>query len=394
MSLQKEKVQQALAIVKEEQVDVWITIGKESTMNSEPILPIISSVSFGGLTAILITPDRSYCICGHLEGAAFETAAIFDELIVYDKDFTEAFYPLFKKLNPKTVALNYSLSDVASDGLSHGMFLKLNEYFKEMGVTPALVSAEKIVGKIKGRKTPDELARIKKACQVTERILLELKDYIQVGMSDIDIFNFCHRKIKEYDVDFAWEKEHNPGVFVGAKGKVGHKGPDGILVEEGFLINLDFGVKVEEYCSDIQRTYYVPKQGETSVPAHLVQGLAIIHEAVAEGMKLMRPGVSGYVPDAKAREVLKKHGMPEFNFGFGHQVGRSTHDGGVMMGPQWPRYKGIVESPLEESMVLTVDVNLAFAEGRIGQEDCAYIGKDKTVYISEKQQAIYLCKGV
>ena len=393
MSLQKEKVLQAKKIVGEEGVDVWITIGKESTMNSEPILPLLSTVQFGGLTAILITPTTSYCVCGHLEAAAFETANIFDEVSVYDKDFKDVFLPLLSRLAPRTVALNYSLSDVASDGLTHGLFLKMQSYLEVLKDPVQLVSSEKIIGKIKGRKTPDELTRITKACKVTEKILFELKDFIRVGMTDMDIFHFCHQKIEEYKVDFAWEKEHNPGVFVGPNGRIGHKGPDGIKVEPGFLINLDFGVKVEEYCSDIQRTYYVPKAGETTTPKHLVDGLAIIHQAIQEGMNLMRPGISGFVPDSKAREVLKKHGFPEFNFGFGHQVGRSTHDGGVMMGPQWPRYQGIVEGPLEESMVLTVDVNLAFPEGRIGQEDCVYIGESGTQYISQKQTDIYLCRG-
>ena len=37
-------------------------------------------------------------------------------------------------------------------------------------------------------------------------------------------------------------------------------------VEHGHVLNMDFGVKVDGYVSDMQRTFYVLDQGETAAP--------------------------------------------------------------------------------------------------------------------------------
>lgn len=43
--------------------------------------------------------------------------------------------------------------------------------------------------------------------------------------------------------------------------------------------------------------------------------------------------------------------------------------------------------------MLTIDANLYLDRGRIGQEDVAYITKDGAEFISERQDAIWICKG-
>jgi len=296
-------------------------------------------------------------------------------------------------LNPQTIALNYS-EDVASDGLSHGLWLKLTAFFKEFGFTGEVVSSEKIIGKLRGRKTMEEVDRIKRATIATEAILKECIDYIKPGVTQLDVFKFCHKRIEDQGYDYGWAKAHNPGVMVGNKGASGHAGPsDDVIVEKGDLVTLDFGVRVDGYSSDIQRAFYVLNDGETDVPENLKIALGNIQQAVKDGMAKMIPGTPAYIPDRAARDSLQAMGLPEFNFGFGHQVGRETHDGGVMMGPQWERYLGIIEAPLEVGMCLTVDINLSFENGRIGQEDVAYVGKDGASLISTRQKAIYICKG-
>ena len=52
---------------------------------------------------------------------------------------------------------------------------------------------------------------------------------------------------------------------------------------------------------------------------------------------------------------------------------------------------GASEGILEEGLVLTVDANLYLDRGRIGQEDVAYRTKDGAEFISERQDAIWIC---
>jgi Xaa-Pro aminopeptidase len=391
MTLQREKVLQAVEIVKEENVDLWITIGRETVMNSDPVVPIISPCEFGSLTAVMITNSgRNICLTGHLDYNGMIQGGAYDEILMYDKSFKEEFFKILKEENPQQIALNYS-TDVASDGITHGLYMRMMEFLDEFGYQGEIISAEKIIGKLRGRKSPQEIERMKKAIVITEMILKEAKDFIKAGVTEKEIHAFCQSRIQHYGVGNAWEVLHNPGVMCGPDTVTGHSGPTDLAAKGGDLITLDFGVRVEDYCSDIQRVFYVLKEGETEAPKKYQEALVNIQNAVKTGMAAMSVGVPGYYPDGKARAYLASINYPDFNFGFGHQVGRETHDGGVMMGPQWERYKGIVEGPLEENMVLTVDVNLTFEDGHMGQEDMAHLTKDGAVLLSHRQEEIYLC---
>lgn len=393
MILQREKVLQAVEIVKEENVDMWITIGRETVMNSDPVVPIISVSDFGSLTAVMITKSgRNIGLTGHLDYNGMVQGGMYDEVLMYDKSFKEEFFKVLQEENPQQIALNYS-TDVAADGLTHGLYLRMMAFLEEFGYQGSVISSEKIIGKLRGRKSSQEIARMKKAIAITETILKEAASFIKVGVTEKEIHAFCQSRIQHYGAGNAWDQNQNPGVMCGPNTVTGHSGPTDLAVEAGFLITLDFGVRVDEYCSDIQRVFYVLKPGETEAPKKYQEALLNIQAAVQHGIAAMKVGVPGYVPDSKAREYLKSINYPDFNFGFGHQVGRETHDGGVMMGPLWERYLGIVEGPLEENMVLTTDVNLTFEDGHMGQEDMAHLTKDGAYLLSTVQNGIYLCGG-
>ena len=389
--LQKEKIQQAKQILATEKIDMWITIGRETIMNSEPVLPFLSALQLGGNTAIIITSDQCICLAGHLDAYGMDQQQLYDEVISYDKSFKDEFFKILDRFKPKQIALNYS-DDVASDGLTHGMFLFLKAILNEHGYNGKIISAGGIINKLRGIKTKSELVAIKKAIACTEKILLEASDFIADGKTQIEIHQFCQDRIAFYGQSDAWESKHNPGVMI-KDAPMGHAGPGAYACHKGDLVTLDFGVRVDGYCSDIQRVYYLLKDDETNAPEAYQKALSDIHQAQDIGLALMRPNTPAFIPDEAARAKIKELGYPDFNFGLGHQVGRETHDGGVMMGPRWERYLGRVEANMEIGMVFTVDINIGFKDGRIGQEDMALIGKDKTEYLTTRQNNIYLCKG-
>ncbi len=52
--LQNEKIKQAKSILQQENVDMWMSIGRETVMNSEPVLPFLSTIELGSTTAIIL----------------------------------------------------------------------------------------------------------------------------------------------------------------------------------------------------------------------------------------------------------------------------------------------------------------------------------------------------
>ncbi|MDD2592108.1 MAG: hypothetical protein PHN21_04790, partial [Erysipelotrichaceae bacterium] len=85
--LQNEKLKQAKQILTEEKVDMWLTIGRETVMNSEPVLPFLSTIQLGSITAIIITKDQSICLAGHLDAYGMSQQGLYDKVITYDKSF-------------------------------------------------------------------------------------------------------------------------------------------------------------------------------------------------------------------------------------------------------------------------------------------------------------------
>ncbi len=47
MQLHQEKLQQATKILQEENIDMWLTVARETEMNPDPVLPLICPMDFG-----------------------------------------------------------------------------------------------------------------------------------------------------------------------------------------------------------------------------------------------------------------------------------------------------------------------------------------------------------
>ena len=112
-------------------------------------------------------------------------------------------------------------------------------------------------------------------------------------MTEKQVSQFMHAQILEEGVSEAWDYEDCPAVNSGPESPVGHSGPTDIILERGHLVHFDFGVKQDEYCSDIQRMVYLLKPGETEAPAPVQRAFQTVVHAIQEAVKAMRPGVIG-----------------------------------------------------------------------------------------------------
>ncbi len=389
--LQQQKLVQAKEMLKNSEVDIWMTIGRETTMNNDPVIPFLCPINFGGNTVLAITKnEKSIVIANHLDASAFEQMGIYDEVITYHGgNFKEAFIELVKRENPSKIALNFSKGDVASDGLSTGMYLNTLDYLKEANFTGEVVPSETIIGMVRGFKTEEELKAINKAVDITNQIFEDAKGFIRAGLSQIDIHKWFVERTKFYGAETSWEEEHCPGVMLGPDTVMGHNFPTDLTSKPGDAITVDFGVLIDDYCSDIQRVYYILEEGETEAPEEVQTFFNAVKGAVDKGMEAMKPGVPVYLPDQEAREYFMAQGYPDFPFGFGHQVGRKTHDGGASMGKYRPENHDRANLPILENMVFTVDVNAKSSRGYIGQEDMVVVTKDGVKLLGKRQEEIF-----
>ena len=159
-------------------------------------------------------------------------------------------------------------------------------------------------------------------------------------------------------------------VNAGSKTEPGHGRPTDARLEPGDLLHIDFGVRSDGYCSDLQRLLYFRRRGETDVQNELQDAFATVKGIISETAKRCRPGVRGWEIDAAARKMLTDHGYPEYQHGLGHQLGRSVHDGGALLGPKWERYGKTPTLEVEANYVFTLELEIMLAGiGCVGLEE-------------------------
>jgi Xaa-Pro aminopeptidase len=371
-SLVQEKVDQAISILKEKGVDLWLTFVRETSAHADPVLPLIyGDEDLTWQSALILTSSgERLAIVGHLEAEAVRRGGAYSTVIPYHESLRPDLFQTLERLNPKQIALNYSADDVLADGLSHGLYQVLLGYLEGSPFAGRVTSAAGIIGALRGRKTPGEVARIEAAIDTTLIIFDRMYDNVQPGMTEGEIAAFMQGQLGALGVGPAWNIGHCPTVNAGPESAVGHVGPTGQKLARGQLLHIDFGVKQEEYCSDLQRMVYYLAPGETSAPEPVQRGFETIVQAVQAAVAAMKPGVLGREVDAVARAVVTGAGYPEYKYGTGHQLGRLAHDGGAFMGPAWERYGDSPNQPLEVGQVYTVEPGLAVAGyGYVGLEE-------------------------
>ncbi|MEP6896628.1 MAG: Xaa-Pro peptidase family protein [Chloroflexota bacterium] len=396
MTLIQEKVDQAIEILKEQQTDMWLTFVRETSGVRDPALDFLIGANDLTWPSVLIFTRKGekIAIIGNLEKDALQRLNVFDEIIGYDTAVSEPLRTTITRLNPDHIAVNTSRNNVHADGLTHAMYEFLKEYLTGTPYAERLVSAEPIINSLRGRKTSAELARIRKAVEITDDIYKKTYDFIKVGMTEIEVGEYMHKLASEYGVGLAWPAENCPAVNSGPNSPVGHNGPTEIKIERGHIIHFDFGVKYEDYCSDIQHVAYVLREGDTEAPIEIQRGFITLRTAVEKSREHMKPGVTGNSVDTISREIITDSGYPEFNYALGHQLGRVAHDGGALLGPLWEKYGDSPNQKLEVGQVFTIEPGLAvLGYGYLGLEEDVVITEKGAEYISDPQREIILIKG-
>ena len=392
MTLIREKVRQAAGLAGEFGIDCWITFTRESAINGDPVLAFLAPADVTWHTAFIIGRDgRSRAIVGLYDQKTVEETCAYDKVVGYVTGIREPFQAYMKELDPARIAVNYSEGSEICDGLTHGMYLTLHRLLDEVGMAGRLVSAEKIVSALRERKSAAEIGSIREAIGTTQEIFDLAAGAIRPGLSEKDIARFILDETKRRGLPTAWGESTCPAVFTGPATASAHYAPTDRKVEPGHILNMDFGIKVDGYCSDMQRTFYVLGAGEREAPADVARGFATIVEAVESAKRAMKPGVEGLAVDAIARKIVSAAGYEEFPHALGHQVGRFAHDGTALLGPAWEKYARKPFQPLEAGMVFTIEPRLTVAgRGVVTIEDMVVLTRDGAEWLSVPQKELIL----
>jgi Xaa-Pro aminopeptidase len=388
----REKVSQAVELLREFDIDCWLTFVRETAVTPDPMLAFLCESNLTWHTAFVITrKGRAAAIVGQLDAQSIRDLGVYEPVIDYVKGIRRHLLDLLAEFQPRTIAANYSQTSEVADGLSHGLYLTLMEYLGELGWQDRLISAEPVISGVRARKSARELERIRKAVAETEAIFEEARRFIRPGQTERQVARFIADRMRDRGLEPAWEPAQCPAVFTGPVTAEAHYAPTDRRIEPGHVLNMDFGVKVQGYCSDLQRTFYVREPGETGVPEAVARGFQTLVEAIECSRQAIRPGVTGREVDAAARGRLVRAGYEEYPHALGHQVGRVAHDGTAILGPAWEKYGSRPELPLEAGMVFTLEPRLKVpGRGTVTVEEMVVVTPEGTRYLSTPQREIWI----
>ena len=394
-SLVQAKVQQSIQILQDQHIDCWLTFVRETIAGGDPVLPLIYGHDLTWQSALIITSSgETFAIVGHFEAETARRMGAYQTVIAYHESLRRSLLHTLERIHPAKIAINYSKNDVHADGLSYGMYQLLVDYFNDTPWEQRLVSAENIIAALRSRKIPAEVELIQAAIETTNKIYDATFKFTRPGMSEKQIAAFMHDQLNSFDVAAAWEYENCPTVNSGPESQVGHVSPSNLEVQPGHVLHIDFGVRQQGFCSDIQRVAYILKPGETTAPEPVQQGFRTIVEAIQIAVAAMRPGVLGKEIDAIARGFVTKAGYPEYKYATGHQLGRIVHDGAGLLGPAWERYGETPNYPLEIGQVFTVEPGLFVPGfGYIGLEEDVIVTEDGAKFLGQPQTELILIPG-
>jgi len=391
----EEKIGQAAKILDELGLDAWLLFSRESATVHDPSFDLVVGGNVTWHSAFLITrTGERVAIVGSLDKAGVEAHGHYPEIVTYVGGITEDLRAALRRLDPKTIAVNYSVNDPAADGITHGQMLVLTSILEGTPYGARIESAERLVAALRGRKSPAEQRLIREACDATTRLFDAVTPKLRAGLTEKQFAAIIVEEMRrDPELSPAWEPEHCPAVFTGPDSAGAHAGPTERPIEPGHIVNVDFGVRRRGFCSDLQRTWYVLRPGETEAPAAVQRGFDTILKSIRDTAAAIRPGRTGAEIDDVARGVVTAAGYAEYPHGTGHQIGRVAHDGGGGLLPRWERYGNTPMLPIESGQCFTIEPRLTVpGHGVATCEDIVAVASDGAAFLSRSQDRLWLVR--
>ena len=383
MNLARAKGQQAIALLQELGLDMWLVFVRETPVMADPVLPLVVGRDVTWESFFAFTRSgHAIALVGNLDRELFTRQGSFDEVRTYTEGVGQDLLRLLKEFNPQTIAVNYSTDNPSADGLTHGLYLLLNGYLSDSPYRDRLVSAEHLCGKLRSRKLPEEIARLRQAARLAGEAFELALPSLSTNMTEKQVAAVIDRELRAVRAEPAFPTLVNAGDKTAA----GHGHPTEAVLRPGDLLHIDFGARFNDYCSDIQRVVYSLRPGEKEPPHELAEAFSTVSEIISAAARRALPGTPAYEIDSLARTMLADAGYDEYQHALGHQLGRAVHDGGAIIGPRWPRYGAAPSLPLEEGNVFTLELEINLPGiGCVGLEEDVVIGARGSEFLSSRQ---------
>lgn len=390
-ALLKKRMARAYAALDALDIDLWISIGRETHFTTEPALLFLMPAAGLPLCALCVGRERSVCLVQPLDAEEAQTYGAHSETTVYTGDIEPHLTEAIRGFGPvRRVALNFSEVDTSADGLSLTQYRRVLRCLEQAGFDGEIVSSCNVMQRVRAQKSPQEVAGIGRTVRTAMAIYDEAREALRSGMSGREVQAFFQDQVQRLGADYAWPRIGNPFVSVGARSSyLCKRPPEDVFLQPGDLVNVDFGLRLDGFASDNQRSFYVLADGETEAPEAVTRAFEAVQAAIRAAVAAAGPGVHTLVPRDAANAVFERLGYPAVG-GLGHELGTFAHEGGMRIGSVYPSQE--LDMHLQAGMVFTMEPAIITPHGRLCQEEVVAITEDGCRMLSTPQESIWLVR--
>ena len=241
-----------------------------------------------------------------------------------------------------------------------------------------LVETEHIIEKQRMIKDQEEISSLEKACEITDNCFQYILTYIKPGMTERQIADEIEEYYKKRTEGLSFETI----VASGENTSKPHAVPTDRKIQENDIITIDMGCKVNGYCSDMTRTFFVGNE----ISDKQKEIYDIVLEANKMAIKQVKAGMKCSDLDKVARDYIASKGYGDnFGHGLGHGIGLEIHEA--------PTVSPAGDIILEENMLITIEPGIyidGFSGVRI--EDDVIVKKDGCVVLNKSNKELIMIK--
>ena len=198
-------------------------------------------------------------------------------------------------------------------------------------------------------KSPAEIEKIRRACQITSDAFEALPGHSRIGDSEIDITRRMRIDLLERGAD-------STPFMVAGSGPGGYDsiimGPTQRQLQSGDILIIDTGTVFDGYFCDFDRNF-----GFGHVADDARRANTAVHQALDAGFEAARPGARMCDVWSAMSRVMEEFGS------LGNSIGRMGHGLGMLL-TEWPSVHPDDQNILEPGVVMTLEPGMTFAPGR------------------------------
>ena len=263
--------------------------------------------------------------------------------------------------NPVTDVIkgyHFETLGIEDDFITYEQFLDFDEKLENTKLVPL----KKSLTELRSIKNKEEISKIRRAAEITDKAYDYIIKKIRPGLREIDIaldLEYFMKTIGASKVSF------DIIVASGYRSALPHGIASEKPLEKGDMVTIDFGCVYQGYCSDMTRSFVLGEATEKQKNIYYT-----VLEAQETALKAVKPGKTGKELDEIARKIITDKGFGKyFGHGLGHGVGLEVHE--------LPHVNHLGEKAMQPGMVITIEPGVYIPEfGGVRIEDLLAVTQD------------------